>query len=124
MDPAVLGTRGSDVRRIFIAPDAFENALKSEELELKGEITIGGEPCYEIHAKVDAGPQQAEVWAVSIKDFYPRNVKRMYKMPDYGDEIGTTELTITELTINPNLGDNPFRPVVPAGFTKTDEFAP
>ncbi len=42
----------------------------------------------------------------------------------YWENRGTTELTISQLVINPKFKANPFKLVVPNGFKKTDEFAP
>ncbi len=128
MDPAVLGTRAGDVQRViareFTADDPFKAALESNEIELKGEVTIGDEPCYEIHSKIVEGMQQGTVWAVSARDFLPRQIKRVYKMPQFGEEEGTTELIMTQLVVDPKPAKDPFKLVVPEGYKKTDEFAP
>ena len=125
MDPAVLGSEARNIQRVllreFSAPDPFDDELKAEEIELKGSKPIGDEMCYEVYVKAKDAPP-AMVWHFSTTDFLPRRVTRIYKN-DEGQE-GTTELTLSDLVVNPKSAKDPFKLTVPPGFKKTDEFAP
>lgn len=123
LDPAVLGAQGRNLQRIvlrdFADPEPLADIIKSGEIELRGEVSMGGEDCRELYMKhADTG---AMVWAVSKKDFLPRKVTRLIKN-DQGE--ATTELVISDLVVNPQFIRNPFEMVCPEGFKKTDEFAP
>lgn len=127
MDPAVLGSQGRDIQRVlmreFTASDPFGDEIKPDLVELKGTESVGGEECYQIHIKSDTPPEV--VWFISKKDFLPRRVRRIHpNRRDPKGEPGTTELTVTNLVVNPKLNSNPFKLVVPTGFTKTNDFAP
>jgi len=102
------------------ASEPFEEALKAKEIELKGTADVAGVACDEIAVTSEDGQQRA-IWYFAKEDHLPRRVVRIYKNPE-GKE-GTTDLTLTNLVVNPRIAD-PFKPEVPPGFTKTDEFAP
>ena len=127
MDVAVLGSNGRDLQRVlmatFVDADPYGDDVKPETVELTGSQSVAGEDCYEISVKSEAPPHVA--WLVSKKDFLPRRITRTY--PNRGDpegEPGTTHLTVTNVTVNPKFAKNPFVLSVPAGYTKTDDFAP
>lgn len=124
MDPMVLGSRSRDIQRVlmreFADPKPFENTEKATTVQLKGTQRVGGEECYVLYVEGEQPPTL--LYYIAIKDYLPRKVTRVYKN-DEGEE-GTTELTIRNLTVNPSFVKNPFALVVPAGFTKTDDFAP
>jgi hypothetical protein len=127
MDEAVLGSQARNIQRAlmreFGAPEPFKTALEAESIELKGMAKVGEEECYEVNIKTDNPPEL--LWYISRKDFLPRKVVRIYpNQQDPEGEKGTTELAIFDLKVNPQLGSDPFKLLVPAGFTKTDEFAP
>lgn len=124
MDPIVMGAHSRNLQRVvlsdFAAAEPFEEALKAKEIELKGTADVAGVACDEIAVTSEDGQQRA-IWYFAKADHLPRRVVRIYKNPE-GKE-GTTDLTLTNLVVNPRIAD-PFKPVVPSGFTKTDEFAP
>lgn len=124
MDEAVLGSENRNIQRVlmreFSQPDPFAELLEAESIELKGTAKIGDEECYEINVKTERPPEL--LWYFSKKDSLPRKVVRIYKNPE-GEE-GTTELAVFDLVVNPKLDKDPFKLVVPPGYTKTDEFAP
>jgi len=122
LDPAVQGSQGRNVARIvlrdFAAPEPLEDIIKTGEIELRNELKIGDEDCRELYMKhADTG---AMVWAVSKKDFLPRKVTRLIKN-EQGE--ATTELTISDIVVNPQFIRNPFEMVCPEGFKTTDDFA-
>lgn len=128
MDDAVLGSQGRNIQRTLLPEwsraKPFGEILEPEgdapTIELKDTAKVGDEECYEITVTPKSPP--VLLWSISKKDFLPRKVVRTYKNPQ-GEE-GTTELTMFDLVVNPKLDEDPFKPVTPPGFTKTDEFAP
>ncbi len=127
MDPAVLGSNGRDIQRVlmgvFSAPEPFSDELEAESIESTGTETAGGEECYKIRVKTDTPPEL--VWFLSKKDYLPRRVLRIYpNRQDPEGEDGTTQLTISDLAVNPKFETDPFTLVLPEGFRKTDDFAP
>ena len=124
MDEAVLGSENRNIQRVlmreFSQPESFAELLEAESIELKGTVKIGDEECYEVNVKTERPPEL--LWYFSKRDSLPRKVVRIYKNPE-GEE-GTTELTVFDLAVNPKLDKDPFKLVVPPGYTKTDEFAP
>ncbi len=125
MDPAVLGSAARPLRSILVGkivnPEAFKDELKAEKVELKGTTKVGDEECYDVF--VSYGQDNGEgVWSISKKDFLPRRVERSFPRPDGGK--GGRLVTLTDLVVNPKIEGDPFKLVVPQGFSKTDEFAP
>lgn len=124
MDPLVLGSGSRDIQRVlmreFADPKPFENAEKASTVQLKDSQRVGGEECYVVYIEGEHPP--TILYYIATKDYLPRKITRTYKNKE-GEE-GTTELTIRNLVVNPSFVKNPFAVVVPAGFTKTDEFAP
>ncbi len=124
MDPMVLGSRSRDIQRVlmreFADPKPYENAEKATTVQLKDTQRAGGEDCYVLYIEGEQPPTL--LYYIAIKDYLPRKITRVYKN-DEGEE-GTTELTIRDLQVNPTFVKSPFAVVVPAGFTKTDDFAP
>ncbi len=127
MDPAVLGTHGRNIQRVlvrnFVSGDLFGEDVKPESLEFAGSQRVAGVDCYRIRIKSDSPPEM--VWSLSKKDFLPRRVLRIYpNRRDPEGDPGTTQLTLTNVVANPNFDEDPFVLHLPAGFTKTDDFAP
>ena len=125
MDPLVLGDHSRDFQRplmrAFAAPNPFEDELKSDSIEIKGDAVVNGVSCVEVLVK-SADPPDL-LWAISKDDFLPRRVLRTYpNRRDPEGESGTTELTIKDLKVNPKFPNDPFQLRVPEGYTKTDEF--
>lgn len=123
MDIAVLGSAGRGIRRallrVFTDPDPFDEVIRSGTMDLKDETRVGDEECYVVHLKPSDPPET--VWYFAKKDLLPRRVTRLYKRDD---KEGTTEMLLTDVVVNPTFVRSPFKPVVPKGYTKTDEFAP
>jgi hypothetical protein len=123
LDPAVQGGQSRNLARIvlrdFAAPEPLADILKSGEIELRGDVKIGDEDCRELYMKhADSGTM---IWAVSKKDHLPRKVTRLIQN-DQGE--ATTELTLSDLVVNPQFVRNPFEMVCPEDYKKTDDFAP
>lgn len=130
MDPAVLGKRARDLQRLvmreFVSPHPFGEKLKPDTLELKGTETVGGVECHKILIKGDGTNGDPDrILLIARKDLLPRGIRRLYApRTDADGAPGTTELMVTDLKVNPKFAQNPFKLVLPPGFTKTDEFAP
>jgi len=123
MDPAVLGVQGNNIQRVllreFSMPEPFGDILKSGKVELKGTTTVGDEECYELRMKPEGRPER--IVAVSKKDFLPRRATNINKN-EQGEAI--TELTLSNLVVNPTFMRSPFELHCPDGFKQTDDFAP
>ncbi|UCE60530.1 MAG: DUF2092 domain-containing protein [Phycisphaerales bacterium] len=123
MDEAVLGTRQRDLQRAllrdFVAKEPLANDIKAEKVELKDVETVDGVECQQVH--VTYGETREAVWFISKKDQLPRRVVRVYKN-DKG-EIGTTELTLSELKVSKKVDLTQFKLTVPEGYKRTDDFA-
>ncbi len=128
MDPVVLGANSRDIQRVsmreFTAEEPFKDELAAKDISLTNTKTIDGEMCYEVEIKTEGGRQKAVVWWISTKDFLPRGVKRVHA-PRSGDgEDGSTQLMIRNVIATKKTKPEVFKLKVPAGYTKTDEFAP
>ncbi len=126
IDQAVLGSRGRMIGRAFamaefVHPTPFSDEINGKGHELKGVTKVGDEECYEIRVQYAQGGQEA-TWFVSTKDFLPRRVDRFVTAPT-GEKQGT-QLMLTSLTVEPKFTQSPFKLVLPAGFTKSEDFAP
>lgn len=129
MDPAVLGTNSRNLQRVilpeFSAKEPFKEALEAKSVEISGSESVAGEDCHRVTVKTGESSPAAVDWYISKKDYLPRKVVRIYNnRSDPEGPQGTTELTISQLVINPKFKADPFKLVVPSGFKKTDEFAP
>lgn len=127
MDPAVLGSSGRDVMRLIMAPFGspapYGKDLAANSVELKGTDKIGGVECQIVGIK---GKEPPDVeWSIATTDYLPRRVRRIHpNRQDPKGPPGTTELTITDLVVNPKLQGDPFKLALPEGYTKSDDFAP
>jgi outer membrane lipoprotein-sorting protein len=127
VDSAVLGTsrpRFSQglIMLEYVHPSPFSDEINGKSRELKGTREVSGEPCYEIVVEYGANIPQRAVWCFSRKDLLPRRVER-HVTPESGGEV-TTVLAVSELSVDPQFLVDPFKLIVPEGFTKTDEPAP
>jgi hypothetical protein len=124
IDPAVLGSRQRDPRRLlvqsFVVEEPLAEELQAENVELKEDAEIGGVACYQILVPRAAGREF--VWYIAKQDFLPRRVDGHYKNP--AGELGTTQLELTDLVAEREFRLAPFELTVPEGFTRTDDFAP
>jgi hypothetical protein len=125
MDPAVMGSNARDVQRVLLRNFSQTEDWMKEELDAQAgavgeEETVGGEPCHRIDVTISDRERRA--WFFAKSDLLPRRVDRIYLDPD-GKE-GVTRLVIKDLKARSKLDLSPFKVEVPAGFTKTDQFAP
>ncbi len=124
MDPAVLGSQGRNVRRAifrqYTSKEPMKDVLEAKKIELQGTELVGQEACHKI--EVIEEDDSRSVWFISQKDYLPRRVVGYHVHPEHGE--GTTDLTMSHVKIDPRMDHGPFKLVVPAGFTKTDDFAP
>ena len=125
MDPGVMGTTGRALQGAgmleFVHNAPFDDELNADGVELQGEETVAGEPCYKIHVKY-AGGQGESTWFFSKNDYLPRRRLRMISIPGQGD--GTIDITITKLEVNFDPADDLFRLKLPEGYEQIDDFAP
>ncbi len=124
MDPGVLGSQSRNIRRVVMTelgvPEPFSKELKTEKIEVKGVVKVGEEECFEV---LTAPPNAPELtWFIAKKDFLPRKLTRRIK--NEKEEVGTTELTLSEFVASPKDVKDPFKVSVPDGFKKTGDFAP
>lgn len=123
MDPAVLGRQGRNIRRVVLgdlgAADPFADELKAESIELKETTTLDGHECHVVECV--QSKDRKTTWYISGKDWMPRKMVRTI-VNDKG-ETGTITFTLSKLTVDPRLDADPFKLQLPAGYTKTDEFA-
>lgn len=127
MDSLVLGTAGRDIQRVvmrqFAAAEPLKDLDKAESIELAGSAYVGGEACHEIVIKMEQQPEQHIF--ISKRDFLPRRALNIYpNRQDPEGEPGSTDLTITNLVVNPKISGSPFKLTVPDGYEKVDDFAP
>ena len=125
IDPAVVGSDGRVGQFLamveYCHSTPFKDEIGAERLSLKGTTMIGGEECHEIHVVYAVGRQEA-TWFFSTKDFLPRRVDRIRTNRE--GEKASSQLTLSDVVVDPKFKTDPFKLVVPDGFTKTDEFAP
>ena len=68
-------------------------------------------------------PQSLEsIWSFSKKDFLPR--RRLRTIKNRKGEMGTITHTVTRIETDPKLEKGALKLKLPAGFKKTDDFAP
>lgn len=124
IDPAVLGSSGRAIPRAvlsgFTSGDPLADERKAEKIELREPVDVGGEKCDQVVVTMPGGRQT--IWYISQKTSLPRRVDRIINDPK--DGVATTELVLSEFEANPKVEGKPFKVVVPAGFTKSDQFAP
>jgi hypothetical protein len=124
MDPLVLGSNSRDIRRVlapeFADPKPLEDVHKAKSVRLLDSESVDGVSCHVVAVEAERPP--VVTYYFSTKDYLPRRVVRTYQNEE-GEEA-TTELILHDVTPNPSFVRSPFKPVVPAGYTKTDEFAP
>lgn len=126
MDPAVIGRAGQMalalVMREYSHPTPFSDEINADKAELEAITKIGDVDCYQIRV-IYAGGRGEAVWYFSTKDFLPRRLDRIFKQPG-NDEGSSTQLVLTELTVDPKLAGDAFKLALPEGFTLSDDFAP
>lgn len=123
MDPAVIGRAGQMARALVMGeythPTPFSDEINADKAELEAVIKIGDVDCYQIRVTYARGGGEA-VWYFGTKDFLPRRLDRIFKQ----DGGGSTQLVLTELTVNPKIAGDAFKLALPEGFTLSDDFAP
>ena len=124
IDEAVLGTQQRNVQRLlmreFVTKEPLADVLKAEKPELKETGQVGDETCYQIH--VSLSDTRGITWFVSKKGWLPRRVDRLYQNPE--KEEGSTRLVLTNVIARATFSIEPFKAIVPHGFTRRDDFAP
>jgi len=125
MDPGVMGSTGRSLQGAgmleFVHNAPFDDELSAEGVELQGEETVAGEPCYKIHVKYAGGAGES-IWFFSKNDYLPRRRVRMFNIPDQGE--GRLEITIRKLEVNVEPEDDLFTMKLPEGYEQIDDFAP
>jgi hypothetical protein len=124
MDDAVMGSQQRNIQRVllpdFVAEKPLEAHLAAENVQLAETVEVGGEACHQV--RVIQSEEREVVWFISTSDYLPRRVDRVYRNPERGE--GMTRLVITELKASPTPDTALFKLSVPAGYARTDDFAP
>jgi outer membrane protein assembly factor BamB len=125
MDPNVMGSGARALRGVgmieFVHPAPFDDELNGDKTELLGTEKVHGEECYKIHV-VYQGGQGTSTWFFSTKDYLPRRRIRQFTDPEQGE--GALDITIAELTVDPEIDPSRFTLELPDGFEQIDDFAP
>lgn len=121
----VLGPRGNSVlfgvmHELFL-PDPFKDELAARKLEFRGTEKIGGEDCYKIHVLYTDEASES-TWWFSCNDFLPRRVERTINLGN--NEIGVSDLILTDVAVDPKFVDDPFRLMITEDFIRSPEPAP
>jgi len=126
IDPTVMGpgTRLFPLANLveFVHEEPFSDEINAKSHELKGSEKIGDEDCYVVHVSYAGNFERSATWSFSKKDFLPR--RRIDSFMGRDGQPATLRKTITDLVVDPKLDDAMFKLQLPAGFTKTDDFAP
>ena len=124
MDPNVIGSSARTVGSIqmieFVHPTPFSDEINGDNAELQGIEKVAGVDCYKIDVTYSGG-QGRSIWYFSTADLLPRRRVRIVNTPD-GD--GSIEITISDLTIAPEVTPGAFEVESPEGYQRIDDFAP
>ncbi len=124
-DAAVGGRRGLMAQAVgleyFVHPNPFGDELNARHLGFMDDAEIHGEDCYVIRVKY-ADERGDAVWHIAKKDLLPRKLERMF-INDQGVP-GTIRWVVSDLEVNPNMGPDAFRLVVPEGYTRVSDPSP
>ncbi len=125
MDPGVLGSSGRALTTLgmaeFVHPTPFDDELSADKAELLGTEEIAGEECYKIDVVYSGGRGQS-TWYFSTEDYLPRRRIRRFSDPQRGE--GSIQVTMAELSVDPELKPELFEMVLPEGYEQIDDFAP
>lgn len=122
MDPAVLGENARNIQRllmkVLVEKEPYEEELKADTIQKKDDAKVGSEACHVLLVKTDEGEAH---WYISKSDLLPRRVERFYEREN---KMGSIDLVITDLQYSSKSNEDRFAVTVPAGYKKTDDFAP
>jgi outer membrane lipoprotein-sorting protein len=125
IDPAVTGRAGQAammaVVREFGLPKPFSDEINGKKVELRGACNVAGEEGYEIYVAY-ANDMQEAVWCFSKTTYLPRKCVDIIKLRT-GD-TRSSQRTITKLRLLAGVNDDTFKPHIPEGYTKVDDFYP
>jgi hypothetical protein len=128
MDPVVLGSDAQNITRLmlreFTEKEPYKAELAAEKATLEGTETLDGVECDKIVVEMPKGRPHKSIWHIARSDHLPRRVQRFYAGREPGQGESTTLTNLTDVKVDPKGAADPFKLVVPEGFTKTDEFAP
>lgn len=123
IDPLIMGTLARHAQRIlvrdFAAAEPMKNDLAAASITLRDSESAGGEDCYVVFAATWPAQPYDTLWHISKKDLLPRRLQRLFKRETEG---ATTTITLNDLKIDPPSDRDTFEAVLPAGYTKTDQF--
>lgn len=123
IDPLIMGTRARHAQRVllrdFAAAEPMKNDLAAASITLRESESVAGEDCYVVFAATWPAQPYDTQWHISKKDFFPRRLQRIFKREAEG---ATTSITLNGLKVDPPSERDPFEAVLPAGYTKTDQF--
>lgn len=139
IDPQVLGKHRDAIDTAALRElgqaKPFAEALRSGEMKYVGEETVDGHECHVVNFKSSFAAPAID-WFFSKSDFLPRRTR--FSVKEWGE--GSAEGTMKNLKVDSQidrkldskidpktetrLEAGPFALVVPAGYKKTDDFAP
>lgn len=123
--PQVIGSIGRPALSLrmveFVHPNPFRDEINGREQQLRGSKKIGGEDCYEVYVVYSNRLLQA-IWYFSKKDFLPRSVIRT-RSASAGQRL-EEQWTLTDIVVDPEVGKDPFKLRLPAGYTRRNDPTP
>ncbi|MFQ5591146.1 MAG: outer membrane lipoprotein carrier protein LolA [Phycisphaerae bacterium] len=97
----------------LVHTDPFGEAMRASKVEFNGTEEVNGIPCYVVTVSNADGTRTTQ-WYFSVRDAYPRKVKRTTK--DSQGRTGTTQITLSKVAPNPAMERDPFVKYVPKGY--------
>ena len=124
IDEAVLGSQSQDVLRVpfreFVIKEPLANELRAKQIEWKGEVKVGDVACHQI--EVTMTETRRSTWFIAKQDWLPRRLVRVVTDATLGE--GYMEYELQNLQPETTFDPKQFKLTVPAGYRKTDDFAP
>ncbi|MHC4695413.1 MAG: LolA family protein [Planctomycetota bacterium] len=121
-DPKVTGAKGKDALFSlvphFTHPNALYDEMRMDLTSLIGSATEGGVECYEIQLQ-NSGQLGDTIWMFGKEDLLPRSRQAFAVNPSLKE--GALEWHLSELQVDPKFDKDPFKFVLPEGYTKTDQ---
>ncbi len=125
MDPGVLGSSARALQGLgmveYVHDNPFDDELDADAIELREEVAVAGEECYQIHVTY-AGGRGESTWFFAKKDLLPRRRVRHFSIPGQG--AGSIEINVSKLETNLELDESLFVLKLPEGYEQIDDFAP
>ena len=99
------------IMREYAVPKPFSDEIGGKLARHEGVVEIGGVTC-DVLFVIYKNDSESR-WCFGQDDHLPRRVERI-------SQGGKTVLTLTDLHIDPDIGDEVFRPACPEGYTERE----